>query len=40
MIQPGDSVDEPTFQRPDSSPVSLGQLASGPVILVFLRHLS
>jgi peroxiredoxin len=40
MLRVGDVVDDVTFLQPDGRPVRLSELASGPLVLIFLRHLA
>lgn len=40
MYQIGDEVEDLTFLKPDGSTVRLSELARGPGLLVFLRHLT
>jgi hypothetical protein len=39
-VQAGEVVDDLTFTRPDGTAVRLSELATGPALLVFLRHLA
>lgn len=39
MYSTGDVVQDHVFTRPDASKVKLSELASGPSILIFYRHL-
>jgi hypothetical protein len=39
-VQPGEVVDDLTFSRPDGTSVRLSELAPGPALLIFLRHLA
>jgi hypothetical protein len=40
MLRVGDVVDDLTLLRPDGQPVRLSELTTGPLVLVFLRHLT
>jgi peroxiredoxin len=40
MLRTGDTVDDVTLFRPDGQPVRLSELSEGPLVLVFLRHLT
>lgn len=36
----GDTVTDCTFLRPDATPVKLSEFKSGPLVIIFLRHLA
>jgi peroxiredoxin len=36
----GDAVPDFTFLRPDGSPLRLNEVATRPLLLIFLRHLA
>jgi len=39
MYSTGDVIHDHAFIRPDGSKIRLSELASGPIILIFYRHL-
>jgi peroxiredoxin len=40
MLRIGDVIEDLILYRPDGQPVRLSELSAGPLVLVFLRHLT